>query len=97
MIQTCMALLAVVIYVGIIDRVGRRLPICIVYTILTVVLWIIGGLYYSQSKATQNVLVSIRSVYLLITRSRWSACGSLAFRSIPSRTMCLRRNSRHCS
>lgn len=58
MIQTCTALIAVIIYVGIIDRVGRRIPVCTAYTILTVVLWVIGGLFYSKSKSSQTVLVS---------------------------------------
>ena len=55
--SSCVALVAIIIYVGIIDRIGRRLPICITYTVLTAVLFIIGGLFYNKSQATQRVLV----------------------------------------
>ena len=60
-----MSLVAVVVYVGIIDRVGRRLPVNIVYTLITVILFIIGGLYYNKSRATGNTLVSFSLMALL--------------------------------
>lgn len=73
MIQTCMALLAVIIYVGIIDRVGRRWPVCIAYTILTVMLWLIGALYYAQSAASETVLLILVCI--------WQPCFSLYTKS----------------
>lgn len=101
-----MALLAVIIYVGIIDRVGRRWPVCIAYTILTVCLWLIGALYYAQTAASGTVLVSssgAETLLGLIGRSRnqltlpssfWSASGSLASRCTPRVTTSSLQNCR---
>lgn len=58
MIQTCVALIAVFVYAYTIDRCGRRWTICLAYSLITVLLFIIGALWYSDSEATQTVLVS---------------------------------------
>lgn len=59
MIQNCVALIAIIIYFVAIDRIGRRYPTCATFTTLTIVLWLIGILYYIQTKAAQTALVSI--------------------------------------
>ena len=54
-----MALIAVLVYVGTIDRVGRRLPVYTAYTILTILLFFIVGLFYSTSDSAKNVPVGV--------------------------------------
>lgn len=58
MIQNCVALIAILFYFVVIDRLGRRLPTCTTYTTLTVVLWLVGALYYVKTAAAQTALVS---------------------------------------
>ena len=73
-----MALLAVIIYVGIIDRVGRRWPVCIAYTILTVCLWLIGALYYAQTAASGTGLVGRSEAVIPVEDRRDTGSSSSA-------------------
>lgn len=96
MIQNCVALIAIIFYFVVIDRVGRRLPTCTVYAILTVALWIIGGLYYIPSSGAQSALVS--QSYVRANRSlRSSASGSHVSPYTPHRTTLLRLSFLLCS
>ena len=94
--SSCMALAAVITYIFYIDKVGRRLPICISYTVVTVVLFIIGCLYYNKSAATGNTLVG----YCLDSTdssSQWFAYGNRVGRSTQSPTPYSRPNYRPCN
>lgn len=57
LVQTCIALAAVIGYTLVIDKIGRRYPICVCFSVLTLTLWVIGGLYYAQATAVHNALV----------------------------------------
>jgi len=69
MIQNCVALLAILFYFVAIDRIGRRLPTCTTYTILTIVLWLIGALYYIHTTAASNALLALVCI--------WQPCFTL--------------------
>ena len=56
----CIAFVAVCIYAGLVDKVGRRIPINSAFTFLTLLLWLIGGVYYTHNYAGTQALVSLR-------------------------------------
>ncbi|GFZ46551.1 hypothetical protein JCM24511_03771 [Saitozyma sp. JCM 24511] len=69
MIQNCVALIAILFYFVVIDRLGRRLPTCTTYTTLTVVLWLVGALYYVKTAAAQTALLALVCI--------WQPCFTL--------------------
>lgn len=86
LIQSCVGLLAVIIYTFIVDRVGRRWPMSISYSIMCISCWLLGGIFYSHSSASHPVMVSEtkmslasrRAMLLMVNRSSSSVYGNSA-------------------
>lgn len=58
-ITTAIGLASLIAFAFMTDKLGRRLPICISYSMMGVSLWSIGGLYYAPPASSGSAIVSV--------------------------------------
>ncbi|GFZ52130.1 hypothetical protein JCM24511_09903 [Saitozyma sp. JCM 24511] len=63
LVQNLIGLAAVIVFTFTVDKIGRRPILCPSYTIMSGILWVIGGVYYAGSAASQRVLLALVCIW----------------------------------